>query len=132
MSMANRVADAMGRRSSRRQFFKFLGASSLGTGLALTRSGISLGAVTACAGCGGGPCNPCFSPHVRCGQIGRTCRDGCNGGGCPSSCSTTGEWYCCNSSKCRVRCSECSCPNGCCHCFTPLKSTCPGGGPCPC
>ena len=51
------VAQKLARRSSRRQFFKLLGAGSLGTGLFLTGTDVSLGAVTGCVSCGGGPCS---------------------------------------------------------------------------
>ena len=65
MDIAPHAARKLARRSSRRQFFKFLGAGSLGAGLFLTRTDVSLGAVSGCVGCGGGPCNPCFSPAGR-------------------------------------------------------------------
>jgi len=72
-STASRV---LARRSSRRQFFKFLSAGSLGTGLWLTRTDVSLGAVSGCAGCGGGPCNPCYSACPICDNLNppRPCR----------------------------------------------------------
>ena len=58
-----RAAQALARRSSRRQFFKFLGAGSLGAGPVPDAAPTSRsGAVTGCVGCGGGPCNPCGSP----------------------------------------------------------------------
>ena len=68
MDLAGKAAHALARRSSRRQFFKFLAAGSLGTGLFLTRTGVSVGSIdgSGCVGCGGGPCNPCWSPAVRC------------------------------------------------------------------
>ena len=62
MDVAGKAAHVLARRSSRRQFVKFMGAGSLGVGLWLTRTDVSLGAVSGCVGCGGGPCNPCFSP----------------------------------------------------------------------
>ena len=123
MDIATHAARALARKSSRRQFFKLLGAGSLGTGLFLTRTGVALGAVTNCVGCGGGPCNPCFSPATLCENVGYTCKTCVQGGGCPDGCMTSGEWFCCLSGTvCRQRCSECNCPGGCnspaCHCFT--------------
>ncbi len=131
--MTEVVARGLARKSSRRQFFKFMSASSLGTGLALTGSDASLATVLACAGCGGGPCNPCFSPHPPCSVRGKVCRGCAQGGGCPSGCSTTGEWFCCTGLlACEQRCSECSCPLGCCHCFTTTNVSCIAGVPCLC
>ena len=69
MNIATHAARKLARRSSRRQFFKLLGAGSLGAGLFLTRTDVSLGAITGCVGCGGGPCNPCFSPAGRCNDV---------------------------------------------------------------
>jgi hypothetical protein len=147
MDLAGKAATALARRSSRRQFFKFLAAGSLGTGLFLTRTNVTLGAVQGCVGCGGGPCNPCFSPAGRCDDVTpkypcKTCQEG---GGCPVGCSTGGEWFCCLSGGsrqgCRFRCSECNCPSGCsnpsCHCFTDLGIPCvprlhSGDQPCTC
>jgi hypothetical protein len=128
-----KASEVLARRSSRRQLLKFMTASSLGAGLFFTRTGVTLGSHTACVGCGGGPCNPCYSPAPACSSIGKQCRDTCSGGGCPSGCTTLGEWYCCHSSvKCRVRCSECRCAH-CCHCFVIVKSPCGGRTvPCPC
>src|SRR6476659_7922661 len=126
MDLTRLAAHSLAKRSSRRQLFKVLGATSLGAGLFLTRTGVSLGAVEGCVGCGGGPCNPCFSPAETCetvtgGQY--TCKPCAQGGGCPVGCSTGGEWFCCQTGTvCRMRCSECNCPGGCqnpsCHCFT--------------
>jgi len=144
VDVATKAASMLARRSSRRQFFKFLGASSLGAGLFLTRTDVSLGAVQGCIGCGGGPCNPCFSPVIRCNDLPvpfncKTCQEG---GGCPVGCSTGGEWFCClTGTVCRQRCSECNCPSGCanpsCHCFTRTSIPCTpklhsGDQPCPC
>ena len=134
MDVTGKAAHALARRSSRRQFFKFLGAGSLGAGLWLTGADVSLGAVSGCVGCGGGPCNPCYSPAGVCDEVtGRKYR--CpicqEGGGCPPGCQTGGEWFCCLTSGrtgCRFRCSECNCPAGCnnpsCHCFTNLPIAC--------
>jgi hypothetical protein len=144
MDAATRAAQMLARKSSRRQFFKFLGAGSLGAGLWLTRTNVSLGAVSGCVGCGGGPCNPCFSPAQLCDTLAgnypcKTCQEG---GGCPDGCATSGEWFCClTGTPCRQRCSECNCPPGCqnasCHCFTRLSVPCAprissGDQPCPC
>ncbi len=144
MDLAGKAAHALARKSSRRQFFKFLGASSLGAGLFLTRTDVSLGAVSTCVGCGGGPCNPCWSPATLCDNLNppypcKTCQEG---GGCPTGCSTSGEWFCClTGTVCRQRCSECNCPTGCaspaCHCFTLTRIPCTprphsGDQPCPC
>ncbi len=38
MSLAEHASRSLARKSSRRQFFKFMGASSLGAGLFLTRT----------------------------------------------------------------------------------------------
>jgi hypothetical protein len=134
MDVTGKTAQALARRSSRRQFFKFLGAGSLGAGLWLTRTDVSLGAVSGCVGCGGGPCNPCYSPAGVCDQVTGgvyTCKTCQQGGGCPEGCQTGGEWFCCLTSGrtgCRFRCSECNCPAGCqnpsCHCFTNLPIPC--------
>jgi hypothetical protein len=140
MDIASHAARKLARRSSRRQFFKLLGAGSLGAGLFLTRTDVSLGAVTGCVGCGGGPCNPCFSPVGRCNEVtgGQYVCKSCRvGGGCPTGCVTGGEWFCCLTSGlragCRFRCSECACPD-CqtgpnCHCFTDLPIPCTSGPP---
>ena len=147
MDLAQVIASKLAGKSSRRQFFKLLGAGSLGTGLFLTRTGVSLGAIQGCVGCGGGPCNPCFSPAWICDDItgGQfNCKRCAQGGGCPDGCQTSGEWFCCLTSGrvgCRFRCSECNCPPGCgnpsCHCFTDLAIPCTprlhsGDQPCAC
>ena len=102
MDLTGKTAHALARRSSRRQFFKFLGAGSLGAGLWLTRTDVSLGAVSGCVGCGGGPCNPCFSPAGVCDQVSGgkyPCKSCQAGGGCPEGCNTGGEWFCCLSER---------------------------------
>ena len=127
MNLADAVARKLAQRSSRRQFFKLLGAGSLGTGLFLTGTDVSLGAVTGCVGCGGGPCNPCVGIGPICTDAGFPCKTCVEGGGCGPQCLTSGEWFCCQTSGrvgCRIRCSECNCPPGCqnlsCHCFVQL------------
>ena len=60
MDLTGAVARKLAQRSSRRQFFKLIGAGSLGTGLFLTGTNVSYGALTGCVGCGGGPVQ-----HVR-------------------------------------------------------------------
>lgn len=142
MDLAGKTAHALARKSSRRQFFKFLAAGSLGAGLFLTRTDVSLGSVLFCVGCGGGPCNPCGSPVGPCDDIGYPCKSCQKGGGCPTGCTTSGEWFCClTGTVCRQRCSECNCPGGCdtaaCACFTRLNIPCTprlhsGDQPCPC
>lgn len=146
MSLTDSLSRSLARKSSRRQFFKFMGASSLGTGLFFTRTGISVGAVTGggCVGCGGGPCNSCWSPAPRCENLPTPypCKPCQQGGGCPVGCSTSGEWfYCVTGTQCRQRCSECNCPPGCanlnCYCFTMTAIPCTprshsGDQPCPC
>jgi hypothetical protein len=147
MDLTGKAAHALAGKSSRRQFFKFLGASSLGAGMWLTRTDVSLGAVSSCVGCGGGPCNPCWSPAGVCDDLPGTpypCKTCEQAGGCPVGCSTSGEWFCCQTSGrvgCRIRCSECNCPTGCnspaCHCFTQLPIPCnptkhSGDEPCAC
>ena len=142
--VAAKISQSLARRSSRRQFFKFMGASSLGAGLFLSGTDVSLGAVSGCVGCGGGPCNPCFSPAIKCNDLSTPyiCKSCAEGGGCPPGCQTSGEWFCCvPASQCRQRCSECNCPPGCgnpsCHCFTmtpiPCRPTAHSGDqPCSC
>ncbi len=140
MDIANAAAHRLARRSSRRQFFKFLAAGSVGTSLWLTRTGVSLGSAGGCSGCGGGPCNPCGSPHPICPEIfpNRPCKPCEQAGGCPVGCTASGEWFCClTGTVCRQRCSECSCPEGCCHCFTRINIRCTpavhsGDTPCTC
>jgi hypothetical protein len=147
MDLTGALTRAMAGKSDRRQLFKLLGAGALGTGLFFTRTGVSLGAVTSCVGCGGGPCNPCFSPAQICDNLpGFTCKTCQQGGGCPDGCITSGEWFCCLTSGrvgCRFRCSECNCgPNqNCndpaCHCFSDLAISCTprlhsGEHPCDC
>jgi hypothetical protein len=145
MDLTGKTAQALARRSSRRQFFRFLAAGSLGAGLFLTRTNVSLGSVSGgCVGCGGGPCNPCWSPAIRCNDLKSSypCKTCEQGGGCPANCTTSGEWFCClTGTPCRQRCSECNCPGGCesaaCHCFTRLSIPCTprvhsGDPPCPC
>lgn len=126
MTLTERVSTSLARRSSRRQFLKFATAGSLGTGLFLTRSGVSMAThIGGCAHCTGGPCNPCGSPHPDCAGIGEGCYSCANGGGCNANrCQTTGEWNCCTSFGCVQRCAECSCPNGCCHCFILIGQPC--------
>jgi hypothetical protein len=132
MDLTGKAAQALARKSSRRQFFKFMAAGSLGTGLFLTRTGISAASIAGCVGCGGGPCNDCWSPAPVCDQLSPTaylCKTCLQGGGCPTGCSTSGEWFCCvTGTVCRQRCSECNCPGGCnnaaCHCFTMLNIPC--------
>jgi hypothetical protein len=148
MDLTSAAARKLAGKSSRRQFFKFLGVGSLGTGLFLTGTKVSLGAIQGCVGCGGGPCNPCGSPVQQCevvtgGQyVCKTCQQG---GGCPDGCMTSGEWFCCLTSGrvgCRFRCSECNCPAGSCanpscRCFTNMAVPCTprlhsGDQPCVC
>jgi hypothetical protein len=143
--MTQAIARTLARRSSRRQFFKFMGASSLGVGLFLGKADVALGSLSGCVGCGGGPCNPCFSPVGRCDTVtggAYLCKSCAVGGGCPPGCQTSGEWFCCTpATQCRLRCSECNCPAGCqnpsCHCFTVVPMPCrptrhSGDQPCGC
>src|SRR4249919_937934 len=95
MDLTAAAARRLAGKSSRRQFFKFLGVGSLGTGLFLTRTGVSLGSTQGCIGCGSGPCNPCGSPRPTCESIGFACKTCQQAGGCPEGCETTGEWFCC-------------------------------------
>src|SRR5262245_7801167 len=141
MNLTGVVARKLAQRSSRRQFFKLLGAGSLGTGLFLTGTGVSLGAATFCVGCGGGPCNPCVGIGPICDNASFPCKTCAQGGGCGTGCQTSGEWFCCQPSGCRIRCSECNCPPGCdnlaCHCFVQLPMPCnprvhSGDRPCTC
>jgi hypothetical protein len=144
MDLTSIAARKLAGKSSRRQFFKFLGVSSLGTGLFLTRTGVSMGAVAGCVGCGGGPCNPCVGIGPICTAAGFPCKTCAQGAGCPAECQTSGEWFCCLTTGrvgCRFRCSECNCPPGCanlsCHCFTDMAVPCTprlhsGDQPCGC
>ena len=147
MNIVEDLSRNLARKSSRRQFFKFMTASSLGAGLFLSRTDIAVGALSGCIGCGGGPCDPqCVSlPGVQpCNNIAgdfpcKTCQQG---GGCPVGCQTSGEWFCCTTAtQCRRRCSECNCPPGCqntsCYCFTNIPMPCrptrhSGDQPCSC
>jgi hypothetical protein len=147
MNIVEEVSRNLARRSSRRQFFKFMTASSLGAGLFLSRTDVAVGSLYGCIGCGGGPCSPCVSccGAVPCGTGPaqqwpcKTCQQG---GGCPEGCQTSGEWFCCTSqTQCRRRCSECNCPPGCqnqsCYCFTTIPMPCrptrhSGDQPCTC
>jgi hypothetical protein len=132
-NVSYRLSERLARRSSRRQFFKFMSGTALGAGLWLARADVTLGTITSCSGCPGGPCNPCHSIYPDCASIGENCHL-CPYGGCPSDCITTGEWYCCLTfPKCRQRCSECSCGAGCCHCFIITTMPCAGSSnPCVC
>jgi hypothetical protein len=145
MNLTGVVARKLAQRSSRRQFFKLLGAGSLGTGLFLTGTDVSLGSISGCVGCGGGPCNPCVGIGPICTDAGFACKTCVEGGGCGPACQTSGEWFCCQSGGtrpgCRIRCSECNCPPGCanlsCHCFVQLPMPCnprlhSGDQPCTC
>src|SRR5262245_51492345 len=144
MDLTSAAARKLAGKSSRRQFFKFLGVGSLGTGLFLTGTKVSLGAMQGCVGCGGGPCNPCVGIGPICTDAGFPCKTCQQGAGCPAECQTSGEWFCCLTSGrvgCRFRCSECNCPPGCanlsCHCFTNMAVPCTprlhsGDQPCLC
>jgi hypothetical protein len=147
MDFTGAVARKLAQRSSRRQFFKLLGAGSLGTGLFLTGTEVSLGAIEGCVGCGGGPCNPCVGIGPICDNLPNPapCKTCVEGGGCGPKCLTSGEWFCCQTggprAGCRIRCSECNCPPGCqnpsCHCFVQLPMPCTprphsGDRPCAC
>lgn len=145
MDLTSAAAKSLARRSSRRQLFKFLAAGSLGAGLWLTRTDVSLGSISGCVGCGGGPCNPCSGVGPICTNAGFPCKTCQEAGGCPAACQTSGEWFCCLSGGsrqgCRFRCSECNCPPGCgnlsCHCFTNMPIPCApklhtGDQPCGC
>ena len=144
MDLTSAAARRLAGKSSRRQFFKFLGVDSLGAGLFLTGTKVSLGAIQGCVGCGGGPCNPCVGIGPICTDAGFQCKTCQQGAGCPETCQTSGEWFCCLTSGrvgCRFRCSECNCPPGCgnlsCHCFTNMAVPCTprlhsGDQPCLC
>lgn len=125
-NLAATVAATLAARSSRRHFMKLLSAGSMGTALALTRSGVTLADASGpCYGCGGGNCSSCSSPAPPCTNC-ATC------GGCGSGCTTTGYWFACDSSHCQVICAECCCGNSGCHCFNRTGSKCAGGVFCPC
>ena len=55
MDIVSQAAQKLARRSSRRQFFKFLGAGSLGAGLFLTGTDVSLGATTVASAAAAAP-----------------------------------------------------------------------------
>lgn len=126
--LAESVAVRLARRSSRRQFLHLSGSAALGTGLALTFSGVSLASTLApCYSCQGGS-GPCVSSAPRCAQ----CRSGCLGGGCAAGYDGRGSWYACVNG-CQVRCTECCKPGvGGCHCFTYTGRECQQGGNCFC
>jgi hypothetical protein len=144
MDLTSAAARKLAGKSSRRQFFSFLGVGSLGAGLFLTGTKVSLGAIQGCVGCGGGPCNPCVGIGPICTDASFQCKTCQQGAGCPETCQTSGEWFCCLTSGrvgCRFRCSECNCPPGCgnlsCHCFTNMAVPCTprlhsGDQPCLC
>src|SRR4029453_13820543 len=98
MDLTSAAARKLAGKSSRRQFFKFLGVGSLGPRLFLTRTGVSLGAIQGCVGCGGGPCNPCVGVGPICTDAGFACKTCVQGGGCGPQCQTSGEWFCCQTS----------------------------------
>src|SRR4029453_15724120 len=96
---------------------------------------VSLGAITGCVGCGGGPCNPCFSPAGRCNDVtgGQyQCKSCAVGGGCPDGCNTGGGWFWCLSgggrAGSRFRSSGCTSPPG----SQPPSSPCSRALPMPC
>jgi len=127
--VAERIARRLASRSSRRGFLKLLSGSALSAGLALTGS-TQAARAGGCVSCGSGPCNPCVSPYASCNSMGKLCKSCQSGGGCPTGCSTSGEWWCCTNG-CRQRCSECSCSVGCCHCFVRTNITCGQSCNCP-
>ena len=132
MDLTGIAARSLARRSSRRQFFKLLGAGSLGAGLFLTRTGVSLGAVESCVGCGGGPCNPAGLRLALCEQHRLRLQDVPAGRRLPGWLHHLRRVVLLlaveRRRRCRLRCSECNCgPNhSCndpaCHCFTNLAS----------
>lgn len=126
MDLSTIVADRLAARSSRRHMLRLAGGAALGTGLALTGSGVALASTeAACVGCSGG--TECHSPVPVCSN----CPDGCSGGACPWGCSISGSWTIC-SSCCKVRCLECCCSGSGCHCFEALPYACCPGRICPC
>lgn len=127
MKLSTAIADRLAARSSRRTVLRLAGGTALGTGLALTHSGVALAATeTACLGCGGG--SICASPAPRCSG----CPDGCGGGACPSGCSISGSWTICENC-CKVRCLECCCSGNGCTCFSAIPfSCCAASLSCPC
>lgn len=138
----------LARRSSRRQFVKFVGALSLGVGYVL--AGVEPARAYNCSSPGCHvvpPCPGCSSTQgsVDCFSLNQTyCKSCQNGGGCNTTppcpgcaapCSLVGEWYCCKNVGgyyCKVRCSECCCGpplTRACHCFIGLPVSCtPGSG----
>ena len=147
MDLAGKAAHALARRSSRRQFFKFMAAGSLGTGLFLTRTGrlrrIGVGPAASAAAEAPAtpagrrrPLRPAEPDGVSLQDLLRRVE------AARSAARTSGEWFCCQTGTvCRQRCSECNCPSGCnnsaCHCFTMLNIPCTprlhsDDDPCPC
>lgn len=126
MDISSMVADRLASRSSRRTLFRVAGGTALGTGLALTGSGVALASTEyACLGCNGG--SVCSSRAPTCSG----CPDGCSGGACPYGYSISGSWTVCNNC-CKMRCLEC-CKNGLgCHCFESLPYSCCTGHTCGC
>jgi hypothetical protein len=126
MHLSTTIADRLAARSSRRHVLRLAGGTALGTGLALTGSGVALATTEyACLGCPGG--STCHSPAPPCSN----CPDGCFGGGCGSGCSIGGSWTVC-SNCCKIRCLECCCSGSGCYCFEPLPYACCPGHICPC
>ena len=98
MDLAGKTAQALARRSSRRQFFRFIGGRVARHGPVSDEDRRLTGCDSGCVGCGGGPCNDCFSPVGACDDVTGgvyTCKTCVQGGGCPEGCSTGGEWFCC-------------------------------------
>ena len=71
MDISTKIAESLARRSSRRQFFKFLGAGSLGAGLFLTGTDVSLGAITAASAAAAGRAIRAARLHRPATNIGR-------------------------------------------------------------
>lgn len=131
-----KISSVLARKSSRRQFFRFMGSTTVGAGLVLTQSGVSVAQTIPCDFCPSTipatPCYPCYSDNPSCGSMGVPCPPCGQGGGCGPQCTVGGEWYCCSEGRCMWRCSECICtqPAGssfCCFCFRKLPVKCEPG-----
>ena len=84
MDIVSQAAQTLARRSSRRQFFKFLGAGSLGAGLMFSPAPMSRSARSpAASAAAAGPAIRAARLSPPCANIGQPCKPCQQGGGCP-------------------------------------------------
>lgn len=126
---------------SRRRFLIFAGQLAVALGLAAVDAPVvkahTNGNVRGpCVGCGGCTHGHCYSPRPPCDSptyfpgAAKPCP---RFGQCPSGCSVSGYWECCQNG-CVYRCAECCCNfygyNEGCSCFLPKGTSC-GAPSCP-